>query len=72
MNTTESTMNALSAKWKQHMGAAKASWGKLTDDQLLETEGHHQKLVGLVEEKYNLTREEADKQVKDFTEKHFK
>jgi uncharacterized protein YjbJ (UPF0337 family) len=35
---------------------------------LLQTEGHHQKLVGLVQKKYNITREEADKQVNKFTE----
>lgn len=65
-----SVKDQLSAKWKQHMGAAKISWGKLTDDQLLETKGHHQKLVGLVQEKYNITRDEADKQVQKFTEKN--
>ncbi|MFN3880926.1 MAG: CsbD family protein [Nitrincola lacisaponensis] len=71
MKTSENVMNTLSAKWKQHIGAAKTAWGKLTDDQLLETEGQHQKLVGLIEEQYNISREEADKQVKAFTKKHF-
>lgn len=72
MTTSENAMNSLSAQWKQHMGAAKIAWGKLTDDQLMETSGHHQKLVGLIEEKYNITREEAEKQVKLFTETHIR
>lgn len=65
-----SAMDKASAKWKQRIGDAKIAWGKLTDDQLMRTEGQHQKLVGLVQEKYNITRQEAHKQVLDFTEKN--
>jgi len=60
----------LSGQWKQYSGAAKIAWGKLTQDQLLQTEGHYQKLVGLVEEKYAVSRIEADKQVRAFMAKH--
>lgn len=56
----------IKGKWKQQMGAAKIAWGKLTDDELLEIEGHEQKLAGLVQERYALTRDEAEKQVKGF------
>ena len=52
--------------WKQHIGAAKIAWGKLTEDELLRLEGHEQKLAGLVQERYAITRDEADKQVKSF------
>ena len=34
--------------WKQHVGAAKIAWGKLTEDEFLQLEGHQDKLVGLV------------------------
>jgi uncharacterized protein YjbJ (UPF0337 family) len=57
-------------KWKQQVGAAKIAWGKLTEDELLKLEGHEQKLAGLVQERYAITRDEADKQVKTFFEKH--
>lgn len=56
--------------WKQQVGAAKIQWGKLTDDELLQTEGHVQKLAGLVQERYAITRDEADKQIKGFFEKY--
>ena len=56
--------------WKQQIGAAKIAWGKLTEDELLELEGHQQKLTGLVQERYAITRDEADRQVKSFFEKH--
>jgi uncharacterized protein YjbJ (UPF0337 family) len=55
--------------WKQRVGAAKIAWGKLTEDELLRLEGHEQKLAGLVQERYAITRDEADKQVKSFFEK---
>lgn len=56
--------------WKQQMGAAKVTWGKLTDDELLQTEGHVQKLVGLVQERYAITRDEAAAQINSFFDKH--
>ena len=62
--------DTLKARWKQQVGAAKVAWGKLTDDELLQTEGHAQKLSGLVEERYALTRDEAARQVKAFFDAH--
>jgi len=59
----------LKGKWKQHMGAAKIAWGNLTDDELLKSEGHEQKLAGLVQERYSITRDEANKQVQSFLKK---
>lgn len=56
----------LKGKWKQQVGAAKIAWGKLTEDELLKSEGHAQKLAGLVQERYAITRDEADKQIKSF------
>ena len=50
-------------KWKQLRGAAKDNWGKLTDDDLDQAEGHRDKLIGKVQEKYGIARDEAEKQV---------
>lgn len=60
----------LKGKWKQQVGAAKIAWGKLTEDELLKSEGHAQKLAGLVQERYAVTRDEADKQIKTFFDKN--
>lgn len=57
-------------KWKQQVGAAKIAWARLTEDELLETEGCAQKLVALVQERYDLTYDAADKQVKGFFENY--
>jgi uncharacterized protein YjbJ (UPF0337 family) len=64
------SVDEVKGKWKQQIGAAKIAWGKLTEDELLRLEGHQQKLAGLVQERYAITRDEADKQVKSFFEKH--
>ena len=63
------SVDEVKGKWKQHVGAAKIAWGKLTEDELLRLEGHEQKLAGLVQERYAITRDEADKQVKAFFDK---
>ena len=64
------SIDEVKGKWKQHVGAAKIAWGNLTEDELLKSEGHEQKLAGIVQERYAITRDEADKQVKSFFSKH--
>ena len=64
------SVDELKGKWKQQVGAAKIAWGKLTEDELLKLEGHEQKLAGLVQERYAVTRDEADRQVKEFFDKY--
>jgi uncharacterized protein YjbJ (UPF0337 family) len=64
------SIDAAKGKWKQQVGAAKIAWGKLTEDELLKLEGHEQKLSGLVQERYAITRDEADKQIKEFFAKN--
>lgn len=60
------SMDKLSGKWKQQVGNAKILWGKITDDELLKTEGRVQHLAGLVQERYAVSREAAEKQVNEF------
>ena len=56
----------LQAKWKQLRGKAKEKWGELTDDDLDRVEGQFDQLVGLVQEKYELTRAKAESEVNEF------
>ena len=60
----------LEGKWKQVRGEAKAWWGKLTDNDLDRVAGKFEVLVGLLQEKYGYTREQAadeiDRRVTDF------
>jgi uncharacterized protein YjbJ (UPF0337 family) len=63
------SIEELKGKWKQQVGSAKVAWGKLTEDELLQSEGHAEKLAGLVQERYAITHDEAEKQVKSFFDK---
>ena len=46
-------------KWKQMRGQVKEWWGKLTDDDLDRVAGKADQLIGLLQEKYGYTREQA-------------
>jgi len=63
MNTDQ-----IQGKWRQWKGAAKAQWGKLTDDELSEAEGNAEKLAGFVQEKYGYAKERAREEVDRFLE----
>lgn len=56
----------IAGKWKQLAGKAKAVWGEISDDELACTEGNAERLAGLVQERYGKTREQAQKEVRDF------
>lgn len=56
----------IKGKWKQAKGQAQQKWGKLTDDDLDVVNGRREELVGKVQERYGIAREEADKQVSEF------
>ena len=56
----------IKGQWKQLAGKLKEKWGKLTDDDLKRTEGSSEYLVGIVQERYGIARDEAKKQVKEF------
>ena len=60
----------LEGKWKQLRGESKAWWGKLTDNDLDRVAGKFEVLVGLLQEKYGYTREQAaneiDQRVTDY------
>ena len=59
-------MHLLEAKWKQLRGKVKQKWGDLTDDDLGRIEGRYEELVGLLQEKYNRSREDAEQEVREF------
>ncbi|MFI9651232.1 CsbD family protein [Guyparkeria sp. GHLCS8-2] len=59
----------IKGKWKQIKGSMKEHWGKLTDDDLDQAEGHRDYLVGKVQERYGISKDEAREQVDDFERK---
>ncbi len=53
-------------QWKQFTGKAKEKWGDLTDDDFTKIDGQREQLVGRIQERYGIAREEAERQVADF------
>ena len=58
--------NQVWGTWHQIRGKVKEQWGKLTDDDLKQLEGHAEQLVGKLQQLYGLGREQAERQVKEF------
>ena len=58
--------------WNQTKGAVKEQWGKLTDDDLLEIEGRRDQLVGKIQARYGITKEEAELQVGTWEQKRYR
>lgn len=56
----------IKGQWKQLGGKLKARWGKLTDDDLKVADGNAEYLVGRLQERYGIARDEARRQVRDF------
>jgi uncharacterized protein YjbJ (UPF0337 family) len=53
----------IEGNWKQFTGTVKQQWGKLTDDDLQVVEGRRTELVGKIQERYGIAKDEAERQV---------
>ena len=60
----------LAGKWKQLRGEIQSRWGKLTDDDLDRIEGDAVKLAGLLQERYGIARDEAQRRVDEFVKSY--
>jgi uncharacterized protein YjbJ (UPF0337 family) len=56
----------LEGKWKQVKGEVREKWGKLTDDDIHIVAGRREQLIGRVQERYGIAKEEATRQVDAF------
>ena len=53
----------LEGKWKQLRGRIHERWGRITNDELDQVEGNGDRLVGIIQERYGLARDEAERQL---------
>jgi uncharacterized protein YjbJ (UPF0337 family) len=56
----------IQGQWKQLKGKLKMKWGKLTDDDLDVIAGQKDVLVGKIQERYGLKKEDALRQVEEW------
>jgi uncharacterized protein YjbJ (UPF0337 family) len=60
----------VAGQWKQMKGSVKEKWGQLTDDDLNQINGQRDKLVGKLQERYGIAREEAMRRADDWMKMH--
>ena len=53
--------------WQQVKGEVRKQWGKLTDDDLMEIRGQRDILLSKIQARYNLTVDEANRQIDKWT-----
>jgi uncharacterized protein YjbJ (UPF0337 family) len=56
----------IEGQWKQMKGSVKERWGKLTDDDLNVIGGKKDQLVGRLQERYGIAKDEAQTQVDEW------
>ena len=52
----------IKGNWNQFKGKVKEKWGRLTDDDLDVAEGQRDQLIGKIQERYGIAKEEAQRQ----------
>jgi len=56
----------IEGKWKEMKGKARERWGKLTDDDLDVVAGKRDQLVGILQQRYGLAKDQIEVQVSEF------
>ena len=56
----------IEGNWKQLQGRAKQQWGNLTDDDLTQIDGKREVLIGKLQQRYGIVREQAMKKTDDW------
>ncbi|HEY4361390.1 MAG TPA: CsbD family protein [Bryobacteraceae bacterium] len=56
----------IEGKWMQVKGDVKQKWGNLTDDDLDFIAGQRDELLGKLQERYGIAREEAKRQAQEW------
>ena len=57
------TWDMITGNWKRFKGKIRKQWGKLTNDDLAVAQGRREELVGKIQARYGIDKEQADKQV---------
>jgi uncharacterized protein YjbJ (UPF0337 family) len=52
--------------WKKLKGKAKETWGTLTDDDLDQVAGQKDQLIGKIQERKGIARDQAEREVDDW------
>ena len=56
----------VAGRWKQMQGSVREHWGKLTDDDYQQIAGNRDKFVGVLQERYGIAKDEAQKRLDEW------
>ena len=66
MSQNSGAWDKISGNWKQFRGEVRKQWGMLTDDDLEQVRGERDKLVGRIQERYGIAKDEANRQLDEW------
>jgi uncharacterized protein YjbJ (UPF0337 family) len=61
--------NRIQGNWKQVAGNVRQKWGKLTDDDITQSNGEREILAGKIQERYGISQQEANRQIDEWADK---
>jgi uncharacterized protein YjbJ (UPF0337 family) len=61
----------IEGKWKQLKGTVREKWGKLTDDDIDVIAGKRDALIGRLQVRYGISKEEAERQTEEWYRTQF-
>ena len=67
--TSSGIWDQIAGNWKQVRGEVRKAWGKLTDDDLEQIAGQRDILVGRVQQRYGIAKEDANRQIDEWANK---
>jgi uncharacterized protein YjbJ (UPF0337 family) len=56
----------LHGKWQQMRGSMRQQWGKLTDNDLEQINGNRDRLIGILQERYGIAKEDAQRRADEW------
>jgi uncharacterized protein YjbJ (UPF0337 family) len=56
----------VAGNWKELKGKVREKWGKLTDDDLTVVAGKKDQLAGILQQRYGLAKEDAERELDSF------
>lgn len=60
----------LEGSWRLMTGRIKQRWGRFMADSATQIDGQHDELVGKIQQVYGISRDEAERQLKDWETRH--
>lgn len=59
----------IEGNWKQIKGKAKQRWASLTDDDLDHIDGRREELIGKLQEREGIARDQAERQLDEWSQR---